>query len=515
MKKKNNIDIALTISSIAVVVFIVGYLTLFPEQGNAIANTLFSVLTNVTGSAFLWFGFLSFVILICIGLSKYGNIRLGLEKPEYSTYSYIAMMICAGLGSATVYWAFVEWAYYYMSPPYSIEPFSAMAGEWASAYNFFHWGLSAWALYCIASLPVAYSFYVRKKKGLKLSAVCSNVIGEKAANGIIGKVIDIIFVFSAIGGLGITLGLSIPMISMGIAKILGIQSSFTMNVIVVIAISIIFSLSSYIGIEKGMRKISDANTYLAIAFALFVLIAGPTVFILKQTTNGVGLMLQNFIRMSLYTDPIGNSGFPEGWTIFYWAYWLTYTPFMGLFVTKISKGRKIKEVIWSMILGGSAGCWFFFGILGSFSMKTQLSGHVNVTETLTKVGGSEAIMEVLGTLPFGTIAIALFTVISVLFLSTSLDSASFTLAATASKTLDENGNPSPVFRLFWCIVLSLVPLAMMFIGAPLKTVQTCAIVTSIPLVVVLIIMIYGFARDILKDYGDKSDMEINEESRNI
>jgi len=515
MKKESNIDYTLTIASLGVVVFIVGYLTFFPEQGNKVAGMLFSVLTDLTGTAFLWFGFLSFFGLALLGFSKYGNIKLGLEKTEFSTYSYVAMMICAGLGSATVYWAFVEWAYYFMKPPFGMEPYTSKAAEWATAYNFFHWGLTAWALYCIASLPIAYSFYVRKREGLKLSAVCSNVIGEKAANGVPGKIIDIIFIFSAIGGLGITLGLSIPMISTGIAKVIGIGTSFTLNVLVVIAISIIFSLSSYIGIEKGMRKLSDANTYLAIGFAIFVLVVGPTIFILKETTNGIGIMLQNYIHMSLYTDPIDNGGFPEGWTIFYWAYWLTYTPFMGLFVTKISRGRKIKEVIWSMILGGSAGCWFFFGILGSFSMNAQLSGQVQVSEVLSNVSGSEAIMQILATLPLGNISVAFFTLISILFLATSLDSASFTLAATASKKLDKYNNPSSLLKLFWCLVLALVPLAMMFIDAPLKTVQTSAIVTSIPLLVVLCIMIFGWYRDITEDYGNKSDMEILEESRNI
>jgi len=233
-------------------------------------------------------------------------------------------------------------------------------------------------------------------------------------------------------------------------------------------------------------------------------------FILKNTTNGLGLMFQNFVRMSLWTDPVNNGGFPEGWTIFYWLYWITYTPFMGLFVTKISKGRKIREVIFNMVISGSIGCWFFFGILGNFSMDAFITGAVDVPQVLADSGGSFVIMEIMSTLPLSKVFIGLFTIISTLFLATTLDSASYTLAATVRPDLKNDEDPSPIQRLFWCIMLALVPLAMILIKAPLNTIKTFAIVTAIPLCFVLGTMIFGMLKWMAQDYGKVPAHEVED-----
>jgi len=492
MKQNNRqIDKPLMTISLATIFSIVAGLSLYPEQGNAIAKQLFTILTDQFGAIFLLFGFFSVIALAWIALSKHGDIKLGDSKPQYSFFTYLAMMICAGLGSATVYWAFVEWGYYYMSPPYGIEANTPLAAEWATSYNMFHWGISAWSLYCIASLPVAYSFHVRKNPQLKLSAVCESILG-RYYNPVIGKAIDTIFIFSCVGAMGITLGLSVPMVTEGIASLMGVESSFGMNVGLMLFITALFTVSSYVGIEKGMAKLSDMNTKLAIVFVVLILVVGPTTFIIDQMTNGYGLMLQNFIRMSLWTDPVEGGSFPTSWTVFYWAYWMTYVPFMALFVTKVSSGRTLREVIGSMVLGGSAGCFIFFGVLGSFSMSTHLNELVNVTESIQQAGGSATVVAVLETLPASALFIIIFAVMSTLFLATTLDSASFTLAATAANQLDENANPPTFLRLFWCMILAAVPLTMMFIDAPLSTVQTLAIVTSLPLMFVIFVMLYGF-----------------------
>lgn len=499
INNEKKLDKPLMAISLSVILFVVIGLAIYPEQGNAIASQLFSTLTNQFGDVFLLFGFFSVITLAFIALGKYGNIKLGEDKPEYSQFTYLAMMVCAGLGSATVYWAFVEWGYYYMAPPFGIEPNSPLAAEWATSYNMFHWGISAWSLYCIASLPVAYSFHVRKNPQLKLSAVCESIMG-KYYNAVVGKAIDTIFIFSCVGAMGITLGLSVPMVTAGIASLMGIESSFGMNVGLMLFITAIFSVSSYVGIEKGMSKLSDWNTKLAILFVLLILVVGPTSFIIDQMTNGYGLMLQNFIRMSLWTDPVEGGSFPTSWTVFYWAYWMTYVPFMALFVTKVSKGRTLKEVIVSMVIGGSAGCFIFFGVLGSFSMNVHLTEILDVTKLMNESGGSATVIAVLKTLPFSAVFLIIFIVMSTLFLATTLDSASFTLAATSTGKLDENANPPTALRLFWCLILAAVPLTMMFIDAPLSTVQTLAIVASLPLMVVIFIMLYGFKKWLKEDF---------------
>ncbi len=325
--------------------------------------------------------------------------------------------------------------------------------------------------------------------------------------------IDVIFIFTIFGALSITLGVSVPMVSEILSSLIGIEPTFNVNLVLILIISAFFSLSSYVGIQKGMARISSMNTYLAIGFCIAVFLIGPTMFIAKSTVNGLGIMLQDFVRMSLYTDPVENGGFPEGWTIFYWLYWITYTPFVSIFVTKISKGRSIRGVITNMLLSGSAGCFFFFGILGGLSQSANVNGLVDVAGLVASGEGNQAIVQVMNSLPFSAIFIVLFALVSVLFLATTLDSAAFTMAATSTKGLKENEEPSPMLRLFWCVMLAAVPLAMMFIDAPLNTIKTCAIVTSIPLMFIIGYMVYGFIKWMREDFALTSGEDILRQSR--
>ena len=340
--------------SLVVVFAIVACLYFQPEASESVANAIKSALIRIFGSGTMIFTFFGVLLLVGIAFSKFGNIRLGDTKPEYSTFKWIAMMMSCGLGSATCYWAFIEWAYYIDTPGLGIEAASQLAYEMSVPYTMFHWGFSAWTLYALAGIPIAYHFHVRKNKGLSLSGMVHAVTGLKE-DGIICRIIDVLFIFICFGGLSITLGVSVPLVTDVLCSVIGIQSSFIMNLAIIIILSVIYSLSSYIGIQKGMSKISDWNVKLVIIFTIGVVICGPTLFILDNTTQSFGLMLQNFVHMSLFTDPIGQTGFPGAWTIFYWLYWITYAPFTGIFIAKVSKGRSIRSVIINTLVSGSVG----------------------------------------------------------------------------------------------------------------------------------------------------------------
>ena len=346
-------------------------------------------------------------------------------------------------------------------------------------------------MFVVLAIPVAYAYHVRKISALRFSTICESMIGDKPYVRVLGKLIDFFFVFCVVGGLSVTLGLGIPIISSGLGKIFGFQPTFMVNVIVTVAIAILFTLSSYIGIDKGMKKLSSLNVYIAIIFILALLFTGPTRFIIKEIVTGLGLMGQHFVEMSLWADPITGGGFPESWTIFFYAFGIVYATLMALFITKISKGRTMRQMICSTIFGGAPGCFIFFGINGSFSMDLQLTGKVDVVDLLNTKGNSETILTILDHTVFGTAGIVVFLIITVLFLATTLDSAAFSLSASSTKKLREEENTSPMLRLFWCITLALVPLCMNFIGAPLNTLQTLTIVTSIPFIFVMIGMTKG------------------------
>lgn len=502
-KETKKLDKLLIIVSLIFVFAIVACLYIAPEASQNVANMIFGAFTNAFGSLTLVFTFLGILLLVGISFSKYGKIKLGEGNPEYSTFKWISMMICCGLGSATVYWAFMEWAYYIETPGLGIEAGSQLAYEMSVPYTMFHWGFSAWTLYALAGIPIAYHFHVRKNKGLSMSGIISAITGLKQ-DGIVCRIVDVLFIFICFGGLSITLGVSVPLVTEIFCSVIGIQPSFVINLLIIIILSVIYSFSSYIGLKKGMAKLSDWNIKLVIIFLIGIVVCGPTLFIISNTTQSLGLMLQNFVHMSLFTDSIGKSGFPEAWTIFYWLYWITYAPFTGIFIAKVSKGRTIRSVVANTLVSGSMGCFVFFGVIGSFTMDRQINGIVDVVGMLANGQGNAAVVEVLRSLPLGSVFMIVFCIITLLFLATTLDGAAFTMATTSTKGLRNDEEPHPMLRLFWCVMLALVPLTMILIQADLNTIKTCAIITAVPIIFIMMVMLYGWLRWMFKDYGDET-----------
>lgn len=485
--KEKNINIEVVVISVIIVAAIAASLIFNPQGSLKAIDSLFGFVSKAFGTPLLWFSLAATILCAYLAFSKTGRIKLGDDNPDFSLFSYIGMMICAGLASASIYFSFIEWIYFYSAPALGLDPMSTEAAEWAPAYSFTYWGLISWPPFVLAALPVAISFYKRKNSGLRFSVVCEDLFGLKEKS-LIGKIIDILFVITTLGGMSVTLGLGVPLIASFISFIFGVSDSFALQVIIVIVIAVIFSLSSYIGLEKGMKKISDFNIYIAIAFVVFLLIAGPTIFILKYTTNGAALAVQNYLHILFWTDPVNNGGFSEAWIIFYICFAVAYAPLMALFITRISKGRTIREAILSTVLGGSIGCMVLFGINGGFGMNMQLNGKADLVSLLNDQGVGSTVITILSQLPIPeVISASVFTLMLILFLATSLDSASFSLAAVVTTNLKEGDSPKPAFRLFWCVLLALIPLALMFAGAPLSAIQTVCLATAIPFSFVIIL----------------------------
>ncbi|MFL9672955.1 BCCT family transporter [Pseudomonas marginalis] len=504
---KTKIDLPLIFISLVAIGISVAGLTLYPSQSLELSSVVFDELTKLFGSIVQIIGFVCVVFVLWIALSKYGNIKLGEGEPQYGNASWVFMFICAGLGSATMYWAFMEWVYYYSAPGLGIAPLSKEALEYSIAYSFFHWGMTPWAIYGIASLAMAYHFHVRKNTGLSLSSAVEAITGLKAT-GVVGRFVDVVFLMSTFGGLVLTITLSASTVGKGISMLFGMNDGYVLKATLVLAVTLLFSLSSYIGIGKGMQKLAHAACGLTFIYAVIVLVLGPTGFTLNNIANGVGLMLQNFVRMSLSTDPVGNGEFARGWTVFYWLYWITYTPGVALFVTRISRGRKIKEVVAAMILGGCGGCWFFFGSLQSFAIHQFISGVVDAPTLINSVGGEEVVSLLLFSLPFGKILAMGYYLLMLVFLASHLDAVSFAVAATSTRNLKEGDEPSTTLRLFWCLMLAAIPLAMLYIGAPLHALKTVVTVAAIPFLAVLIVKMYGLLRWMKADYGSCPAHEI-------
>ncbi|AOY95864.1 BCCT family transporter [Cupriavidus sp. USMAA2-4] len=491
----------LTACTLAAVLVTVVAMTYWPAQAAATAAVLFDWSTRSFGSLVQVFVFGCVIACIALAFSKYGNIRLGEGKPEYSTLSWVFMFICAGMGSSTMYWGVMEWVYYYQSPGLNLPKGSREALEYSISYSFFHWGLSAWAVYALPSLAMAYHFHVRKNKGLNLAAVVEAVTGFRAT-GAVGRLVDLIFLLTMFGALTVSIALTASTFTRGLSGLFGLPDTFTMQLIVIVGVSVLFSMSSYIGIDGGMQRLSHMVCWGALLLAAVVFAIGPTLFTGNNIVNGLGLMLQNYVHMSLFTDPTGDGAFSRGWTVFYWLWWVSYSPGVAMFVARVSKGRKIKEVIYALLLGGSVGCWFFFGALESYSMHQFLTGTIDVPAILKQFGGETAVEMLLSALPAGKLFLAVYLAIMIVFLAAHVDAVAYAVAATTTRNLAEGQDPAPGSRVFWCVMLTLVPLAMLFTKASLETMKTAVVLTAIPFLAILAVKLFGLFRWLLQDYAD-------------
>ena len=384
---------------------------------------------------------------------------------------------------------------------------SPEAYEYAGTYGIFHWTFTAWALFAVGAIPLCYRFYILKKPGLSLSVACEGVLGNKIY-GPLGKLIEIVVVFGILGGHGTTLILGIPMIQNSVAKLFHVPDTLATGIILIVIVTALFMISSWIGLSKGMQNLSRYNAYAAIALAIYFIAVGPTLFQLELFTDAMGYMSNNFPRMSLWTDSINDGGFPSGWTAFYWAWWLALGPWMWIFTTRISRGRTLREVMLGMLAAGSAGCMLYFGALGGYTLDLQKSGQLDLVKIMAEDGTPNAISEVVLSLPLSQILLFVWAMIAIIFLATTLDSSSYTLAATTTKGLKAGQEPAKTFKLFWAVMLAVVPCALLFAGANMSAFQALATLTAMPIAIFTIIALISGAKWIFRDYGSMSKEEI-------
>ncbi|NND81812.1 MAG: BCCT family transporter [Gammaproteobacteria bacterium] len=468
-------------------------LLLFQEEGEKWVQAAHYFVTYNFGSLYLALGLGAFFFMLYVAFSRIGRIYLGDpdEEPEFGMLSWCAMLFCAGVGAGIMYWAPVEWVYYYKNPPFFIEPESAEALRWASTYGIFHWGPLAWSLYLVPALPIAYFFHVRHGRVLKVSEAIAPVIGARAAHSFGGKMIDVLFVFGMLGGGATALGFAAPLINQGLHELLGVPINISIQIIVLMVCTAIFGASAYSGLKKGIQNLSRINIYLAFLLMGFVFIAGPTVFLADASLESIGVLLGKFIQMSTWIEPFGGFGeyedtqFPQNWTIFYWAWWLAYAPTIGLFIARISRGRTMGSMILGALFFGTLGCALFFMTIGNYGIYLHISDSVDVVGILTNDSHTAAVFAVLGALPMKSLVIGVFTLLTIIFLATTFDSISYTLASVVQ--VDVHDEPMRWNRLFWAGAMSLMPVSLMFLGG-LNTLQTASIVAGAPLIIVAILL---------------------------
>ncbi len=490
--EKTETEVGLTIVSVGVLLVFLVFMTLNAKATIDVINGYFWSIIAYFGPISLTVSFIIFILACYLTFGKYGKVRLGDCKPEYGTYNYVIMMMLASLASAALYWSFVEWAFYYETPGLGIEPRSKEALEVSLAYQWFHWGITHQAMYTVMATAIAYGVFVRKVPSFQTSAVCSAMMGEKVkGKSAIGKVIDFIVIFGVLGALSSSLGLCVPLAAGGLNKLFGIETTPFIQIGIIAFIAAVYTFTAYLGTAKGMKVLTEWTSYVCIAFILYVFATGPTSFIMKNMVSTLGHMIDKTILMSLFSDPINNSGFSEGWTVYYQAFYYNYLAMMAIFVATISKGRTIKELGLATMLGISVGGWFLFGVNGSFAINAFTTEQVDVVALANSGIGEVAVYSILEILPLGSTLLPIFILLLIVgFVAPSMDSASLALAETTTK----RGVPKMAVRIFWCALLAVIPLCVVVTGSGFDAIKKIAILISIPFVPILVGMAIGLLK---------------------
>lgn len=506
--KTNNIDFYMFFPALFIFIAVCIPLILNPDAGMESVNFLLGLLTGKLGWMFSIFGLGSFFFLLWLAFGRYGNVKLGSpqDAPEFSKVSWIGMLFTAGVGTGLVYWSIIEPIYYLQQPPFGIEPGSKEAAEWAAAYGAYHWGFIAWAVYCVPAVPLAYAYHVRKSPSLRMSSIFRGRWGKQADKWP-GKIIDIFVLFGMLGAAGTMFGLGAPMLTSTVAHLFGLEDTFTLKMIIILLWTGLISASAFRGLKKGIRLLSDMNLYLALFLVLFVLVVGPTMFIFGTFTNSVGLVLQNFVRMSLWTDPIQQGGWPQGWTMFFWAWWIASAPFLAMFITQISKGRTIREVILANLVWGTLGCWVYFAVFGVNSIHIELHGTTSMTELMAATTPENAIATILGTLPGQPVTLLLFALLMLIFLATTADSVAYVISSMTVKKLAPGEEPKRWYRLFWVFFLIAIAITIMVLGG-MKPIQASSTLGAFPLLFIIVWAVICFLKDIEEDIGHETKPKV-------
>ena len=465
---------------------------------SASASGLDWVVTN-TGWLFALAATAFVVFVIWLAASHYGNIPLGQdgEPPEFKTVSWIAMMFSAGMGIGLMFWGAAEPLLHFVTPP----PGTGGEGrhDVAMATTLFHWTLHPWAIYTLAGLAIAYGVF-RKGRGLTISAVFEPLLGRRGVEGPAGKIIDIFAIFATLFGSATSLGLGALQISSG-AQIVGWAdggASNTLLVGIITVLTICFIISAVSGVERGIQYLSNTNMVLALILAVFVFVVGPTVFILNLVPTGLGTYIQHLIDYSARTNAIGGGATNDwlaSWTIFYWAWWISWTPFVGMFIARISRGRTIREFVTGVLLVPSAVSLIWFAIFGGAAMHAEEAG-AKLSELS---GGEEAtLFGLLDTMPGATLSSVLVMVLVAIFFVSGADAASIVMGS-----LSEHGTlePNKATVIFWGVATGAAAAVMLIIGGEdaLAGLQQVVIIASLPFVLIMIGMAVALVKDLQSD----------------
>lgn len=497
MKKIDNVRFFTTVLIIIIVLLIVS--SNMTGVQNAV-DRVYTFMSEKFGWFFIFTNLAAFVFSIWLIASSAGKIRLGGEqcKPEFGKFPWIAMMFTTSCSAGLIVFGFIETIYYSSAPPFQITPFSIQAYEYAEMYSHYHWGFNAWTLYVPASVAIGYMLYNKKINSVSIGDACEPILG-RYSKGLFGIIVDILGTFGAVVAPVTSMGLGMPLLTLLFQYIFGISNEYMTMIQAVILIIwvLIFGTSTYLGLSKGIKNLSNMNVFLAFSFMLFVGMRVGVLNLFQAEINTFGLYVQNFFRMATYTDPYGDGVFVGKWTVWYWAWLIVYMPLMGVFNARISKGRTLREVVIGQMVFCSLGCWVAMSTLGNYAIKLQKAG-VDVATVLNREGQPEAILFILKNMPAPKAMMILVAALVFVFMATTVDSSSFVAAETTTVHVSMDDKAPRWVRIFWAAMACLITFVLLQVGG-FNAVQVLAILVGLPLAIVMLIIIGAAIKMVKRD----------------
>ncbi|MBT2570555.1 BCCT family transporter [Planococcus sp. ISL-110] len=475
------------IVSAAVIIILVIFGAATPVQFGEVAGSLFSFTTLNFGWFYLLAVFVITLFLIIIALSKYGGIRLGADsdRPEFPFFTWIGMLFSAGFGAGLVFWGVAEPMSHFFTTPFANEAQTPEAARIAMGYSFFHWGISQWSVFAIVGLVIGFLQFRKKKPGL-VSTALEPVLGSKP---LIKHSIDSLAVIATVMGIATSLGLGVLQMNGGLNAVFGIDNAFPIQLGIIVVMFAAYTLSSSTGLKKGIAYLSNLNLGLALVLMVFVFIAGPTVFIMETFTLAMGDYITNFVSYSLRLQPYADGGWVQGWTIFYWAWAIAWSPFVGAFVARVSRGRTIREFVMGVLVIPPAIACLWIAVFGGTALWYDLNQGTGIAEAVNN-DLTSALFQTFGVLPLTTIMSVLAILLIFTFLVTSADSATYILA---SMTSYGSLNPPTFFKIVWGVLMSAIAAVLLYAGG-LEALQTASLISALPFTVLLVLMLWSFTK---------------------
>lgn len=503
-----NLDWVTTILPFGCITLLCCLFMIFPEGSANILASIRFFLGDQLGSYYLLMGLGAVICSLYMAFSRFGSIKLGdVEKPQYTAFQWGSMMFTAGLAADILFYSLCEWMLYadesHISEMGSIQ-------DWTSVYPLFHWGPIPWSFYIILAVAFGFMIHVRRRNKQKYSEACRPLLGKKV-DGVVGKLIDLTAVFALLAGTATTFSLATPLLSMALSKVLGVAETPLLTIAILVIICIVYTLAVYFGMQ-GVTRLAASCIYLFfVLLAYFLFLGGQTRYIIETGITAIGLLTQNFISLATWTDALRTSSFPQNWTIFYWAYWMVWCVATPFFIGTISKGRTIRQTVLGGYFFGLSGTFTSFIILGNYGLGLQMHGKLDLMGVYAKTGDLyQAIISIFETMPAAKAGLVLLAITMIAFYATSFDALTMVASSYSYKSLGAEEEPHKQVKLFWAILLMLLPIALIFAENSMANLQTVSIIAAFPIGFIIVMIVWSF----FKDAGHYLDKE-NSETRNM